>query len=199
MSTAPLATPHTPSLRRSTEGYGERAWRKLKEEPLVPLGTLLTVGAFTMAVIKLRQRESQSLNRWMRVRVAAQAFTVAAVCAYYWNTGKEYGGTQPRAVEELQAKRDEHIDKERREFEGRLQAAEAQWKKESQGSDHNTVLAKGDVVTPVSDSSRVDPQARSTASSSWWKMVWLWGRSSSPPQHQNEGGNAKDDRDKKPL
>jgi hypothetical protein len=38
MSTSPLATPHTPSLRRSTESYGERALRKLKEEPLVPIG-----------------------------------------------------------------------------------------------------------------------------------------------------------------
>ncbi|KAF9232631.1 hypoxia induced protein conserved region-domain-containing protein, partial [Melanogaster broomeanus] len=112
------------------ETYGEKAWRKLKEEPLVPIGTFLTVGAFTMAAIRLRQRDSRSLNYWMRMRVAAQALTIAAVCAYYWGSGKEHEGTQPRAVDELEAKRDGHNDKERVEFEGRLKAAEAQWKKE---------------------------------------------------------------------
>lgn len=143
MSTSPLATPHTPSLRRSTESYGERALRKLKEEPLVPigesspsspessshslfhLGTFATVGAFTMAVIKLRRRESRSLNHWMRMRVAAQAFTVAAVCAYCWGPGKDKAG---QTAEELQAKRDHQFDKERREFQDRLKVAETEWK-----------------------------------------------------------------------
>ncbi|KAF9224968.1 hypothetical protein BS17DRAFT_59188 [Gyrodon lividus] len=176
MSTAPLATPHTPSLRRSTESYGERAMRKLKEEPLVPIGTFFTVGAFTMAMIKLRRRESQSLNRWMRVRVAAQAFTIAAVCAYYWNTAKE-------------------------EFEDRLQAAEAQWKKESQPFDRNTVMAKGDSdAMALASDSKANPQTPATSSSSWWRMVWLWGGSpSSSPKHQNKGGNAKHDPDNKPM
>jgi len=125
MSTSPLATPHTPSLRRSTESYGERAFRKFKEEPLVPIGTLATVGAFTMAVIKLRRRESRSLNQWMRMRVAAQAFTVAAVCAYCWGPGKGQNG---QTAEELQAKRDHQFDKERREFHDRLKVAETEWK-----------------------------------------------------------------------
>ncbi|KIJ64750.1 hypothetical protein HYDPIDRAFT_61165, partial [Hydnomerulius pinastri MD-312] len=106
------------------ESYGEKAWRKFKDEPLVPLGALATVGAFTMAAIKLRRRESRSLNYWMRMRVAAQALTIAAVCYYYWHTQKDGESTQPRQLEELQAKRDQHLDKERKEFEGRLKAAE---------------------------------------------------------------------------
>ncbi|KAG8216166.1 hypoxia induced protein conserved region-domain-containing protein [Butyriboletus roseoflavus] len=122
---APLATPHTPSLRRSTESYGERALRKFKQEPLVPIGTLVTVGAFTMAVIKLRRRESRALNQWMRVRVAAQAFTIASVCAYCWGPGKEQAVQTP---EDLQIKRDQQFDRERREFQDRLKVAEAEWK-----------------------------------------------------------------------
>lgn len=144
MSTAPLATPHTPSLRRSTESYGERALRKFKEEPLVPIGgfpsflpgsflrsfsfypgTFVTVGAFTMAVIKLRRRESRSLNQWMRVRVAAQAFTIAAVCAYCWGPSKQPAG---QTVEDLQIKQGHQLDKERKEFQDRLKVAEAEWK-----------------------------------------------------------------------
>lgn len=78
-----------------------------------------------MAVIKLRRRESRSLNQWMRMRVAAQAFTIAAVCAYCWGPGKE---TRTQTVEELQVKRDQQFDKERREFHDRLKVAEAEWK-----------------------------------------------------------------------
>jgi len=129
MSSIPLATPHTPSLRRSAESYGERAWRKFKEEPFVPIGTLATVGAFTMAVIKLRRRESRSLNYWMRVRVASQALTVAAVCAYCWIPKKDQNG---QAIEDLQTKRDQQFDKERREFQDRLKVAEAEWLKDEQ-------------------------------------------------------------------
>ncbi|KAG9310214.1 hypoxia induced protein conserved region-domain-containing protein [Chiua virens] len=125
MSTSPLATPHTPSIRRATESYGERALRKFKEEPLVPIGTFATVGAFTMAVIKLRRRESRSLNYWMRMRVAAQAFTIAAVCAYCWGPGKEQS---TQTVEDLQVKREQQFDKERKEFQDRLKVAETEWK-----------------------------------------------------------------------
>lgn len=78
-----------------------------------------------MAVIKLRRRESRSLNQWMRVRVAAQAFTIAAVCAYCWGPSKETG---KQTTEEVQAKRDHQFDKERREFHDRLKVAEAEWK-----------------------------------------------------------------------
>lgn len=78
-----------------------------------------------MAVIKLRRRESRSLNQWMRMRVAAQAFTIAAVCAYCWGPGKEQHG---QTAEELHAKRDQQFDKERREFHDRLKVAETEWK-----------------------------------------------------------------------
>lgn len=78
-----------------------------------------------MAVIKLRRRESRSLNHWMRMRVAAQAFTIATVCAYCWGPGKQQGA---QTVEELQVKRDQQFDKERREFHDRLKIAEAEWK-----------------------------------------------------------------------
>ena len=88
-------------------------------------GTLATVGAFTMAVIKLRWRESRSLNQWMRMRVAAQAFTIATVCVHCWRPGKDTGS---QTAEELQAKRDQQFDKERREFHDRLKVAEAEWK-----------------------------------------------------------------------
>ena len=59
------------------------------------------------------------------MRVAAQAFTVAAVCAYCWGPGKDKAG---QTAEELQAKRDHQFDKERREFQDRLKVAETEWK-----------------------------------------------------------------------
>ena len=59
------------------------------------------------------------------MRVAAQAFTIATVCAYCWGPGKQQGA---QTVEELQVKRDQQFDKERREFHDRLKIAEAEWK-----------------------------------------------------------------------
>ena len=59
------------------------------------------------------------------MRVAAQAFTIAAVCAYCWGPGKEQAG---KADEHIQAKRDQQFDQGRKEFQDRLKLAEAEWK-----------------------------------------------------------------------
>ncbi|RCI07984.1 hypothetical protein L249_7813 [Ophiocordyceps polyrhachis-furcata BCC 54312] len=53
--------------------------RKLKEEPLIPLGLGLTVFAFVNAYRAIRRGDSHQANRFFRLRVAAQGFTVLAV------------------------------------------------------------------------------------------------------------------------
>ncbi|PHH85445.1 hypothetical protein CDD83_398 [Cordyceps sp. RAO-2017] len=55
--------------------------RKLKEEPLVPLGAGLTVFAFVSAYRAIRRGDSQQANRMFRARVAAQGLTVLAMVA----------------------------------------------------------------------------------------------------------------------
>ncbi|RDA93271.1 hypothetical protein CP533_6479 [Ophiocordyceps camponoti-saundersi (nom. inval.)] len=53
--------------------------RKLKEEPLIPLGLGLTVFAFVNAYRAIRRGDSHQANRFFRIRVAAQGFTVLAM------------------------------------------------------------------------------------------------------------------------
>ncbi|KAK0610402.1 hypoxia induced protein conserved region-domain-containing protein [Bombardia bombarda] len=63
--------------------YNESGWqkatRRLREEPLVPIGCALTVAAFTSAYRASRKGDHHKVQRMFRARVAAQAFTVIAM------------------------------------------------------------------------------------------------------------------------
>ncbi|KAH8173777.1 hypoxia induced protein conserved region domain-containing protein [Sarocladium implicatum] len=75
----------------SNERVLDKAVRKLKEEPLVPLGIGLTVFAFISAYRAIRRGDSQAANRMFRARVAAQGFTVVAMVAgsMYYSKDRE--------------------------------------------------------------------------------------------------------------
>ncbi|TQV96438.1 hypothetical protein V2A60_003162 [Cordyceps javanica] len=68
-----------------------KVFRKIKEEPLVPLGIGLTVFAFINAYRALRRGDSKQANKMFRARVAAQGFTVIAMVAgsMYYNQDRE--------------------------------------------------------------------------------------------------------------
>ncbi|KAH7878852.1 hypoxia induced protein conserved region-domain-containing protein, partial [Lentinula edodes] len=70
------------------EGYKEKAIRKTKENPWVPLGTLVTTGALTMAAIRLRQGNSRKFQVWLRFRVAFQALTIFAILGGLYKYGQ---------------------------------------------------------------------------------------------------------------
>lgn len=53
--------------------------RKAKEQPLVPIGIVLTCGALHMSARALRVGDSRLANRMFYWRVGLQAFTVAAL------------------------------------------------------------------------------------------------------------------------
>ncbi|KAA1471942.1 hypothetical protein DENSPDRAFT_871860 [Dentipellis sp. KUC8613] len=100
------------------ETYGEKAARKFKQEPLVPLGALATTVALIIAANKLRKGESRSLNTWLRVRIVAQGLTVAAVVAGTYVYGKKLEPAPAAAQAEVREAPDA------RGFEDRLRAAE---------------------------------------------------------------------------
>ncbi|GAA5825790.1 hypothetical protein JCM11251_000370 [Rhodosporidiobolus azoricus] len=56
----------------------EKLIRKLKEEPLVPLGCAATVWALLAASSALQKGNRTQFNKFLRYRVAAQGFTVVA-------------------------------------------------------------------------------------------------------------------------
>ncbi|KAG1847852.1 hypoxia induced protein conserved region-domain-containing protein [Suillus subalutaceus] len=193
MSTSPAAVPTTPSLHTG-ESYQEKAWRKFREQPLVPIGTLVTCGALIMAAVKMRRGDSQSLNNWLRVRVIAQGATIAAVCAGTYAMSSNVGDEtrQTRQIDEIQAHREARAGRERKEFEDRLKDAEKQWKETEDAvsrRDLNTNIVKGvstPNVLPVVEDQTL--QSSSQSGSSWSRYVrWPWNGSSTSSNSSTVG------------
>ncbi|XP_022209080.1 HIG1 domain family member 2A, mitochondrial [Drosophila obscura] len=57
----------------------EKLKRKIKENPLVPIGCLATTAALTMGLYNFRTGNRKMSQIMMRTRIAAQGFTVAAL------------------------------------------------------------------------------------------------------------------------
>jgi len=177
-SPATVAKPrHVPGM----ETYREKAARKFKENPWVPLGSLATVGALVVAMVKMRRGQSQSFNHWLRVRVAAQGLTIVAiVVGTYSMRNKEVGAssdpTQTRNDVDVERRRLDKMAREKDEFEERLKGAEEAHDLESELK--KTRRNGWDSTNPGSASEAKDTTTGSTRSGGGW-MGWLgWGRSS---------------------
>lgn len=75
-----------------------------------------------MATRQFKRGDRKSMNNWLRMRVAAQGFTVVAILTYAFKVRQDRGlparleGRHPEAVMAAQTRE----DKEKREFEERL-------------------------------------------------------------------------------
>jgi len=67
-----------PSWRRQ-EGFRDKFVRKTKENPFVPLGLGLTIGALSYGLWQMKTGDKIMSQKMMRLRVAAQSFTVIAL------------------------------------------------------------------------------------------------------------------------
>ncbi|NXN92061.1 HIG2A protein, partial [Rhinopomastus cyanomelas] len=63
----------------SGEGFGDKFLRKTRENPLVPLGCLCTVGVLTYGLICFKKGDTRKSQLMMRARILAQGFTFAAL------------------------------------------------------------------------------------------------------------------------
>lgn len=112
-----------PSSFDEDKEYNETATqkigRKLREEPLIPLGTLLTTLAFYNAWRAMRRGDHAQVQRMFRARVGAQAFTVMAMVA----GGAYYGADREKRKEliklEAQQRAEERHQKWLKELEVR--------------------------------------------------------------------------------
>jgi len=73
------------------ENRFQKFTRRLKEEPLIPLGMALTTWALLSAARSVRSGDSAKTNRMFRARIYAQGFTVAAMFAgsMYWKSDRQ--------------------------------------------------------------------------------------------------------------
>lgn len=65
----------------------DKFMRKAKKDPLVPIGLLVTTGALTGGVLAMTRNDSHASQRFMQLRVGAQAFTLVAVCYALYRSG----------------------------------------------------------------------------------------------------------------
>ncbi|XP_055713408.1 HIG1 domain family member 2A, mitochondrial [Phlebotomus papatasi] len=57
----------------------EKMLRKIKENPLVPMGCMATIGALSYGLWNFRRGEQKISQYMMRTRIIAQGFTVVAL------------------------------------------------------------------------------------------------------------------------
>jgi hypothetical protein len=83
----------------------EKIWRRLREEPLIPLGCGLTVWAIVGATRSMRKGDHKMTNLYFRRRLYAQAFTIAVLVAgnMYWQKDRVKRKEYEKMVAEKQA------------------------------------------------------------------------------------------------
>jgi hypothetical protein len=84
--------------------------RRIKEEPLVPLGMLLTCAALFGAARAIKSQDHARANIMFRRRIYAQGFTLAAVVAGGW-----YLRSEREKKKEVETLEKERANAERRE------------------------------------------------------------------------------------
>ncbi|KYM79276.1 PREDICTED: HIG1 domain family member 2A, mitochondrial [Atta cephalotes] len=62
-----------------TETFFQKAIRKTRENPLVPIGTLATITALSIGLISFYKGKREMQQYMMRARVGAQAFTIVCM------------------------------------------------------------------------------------------------------------------------
>jgi len=67
------------SGKKHQESANEKLMRKFKENPLIPIGCLLTTGFLVNGLFKFGRRDMAGSQKMMRGRIAAQGFTIFAL------------------------------------------------------------------------------------------------------------------------
>ncbi|XP_039316310.1 HIG1 domain family member 2A, mitochondrial [Saimiri boliviensis] len=78
-SKAPVIEGFSPTVYSKPESFKEKFIRKVRENPLVPIGCLATATALGYGLYCFNQGHSRRSQLMMRTRIAAQGFTIAAI------------------------------------------------------------------------------------------------------------------------
>ncbi|CAN8100833.1 unnamed protein product [Discula destructiva] len=127
--TSPVSgRPLPSSFDENEEFYNENGFqkvlRRMKREPLVPLGALLTVAAFTNAYRAMRKGDHHQVQRMFRARVAAQGFTIVAIVA----GGLYFGAERHKEREQWKAAEEDKADEKRQKWIRELEARDEEEK-----------------------------------------------------------------------
>ncbi|KAL2001132.1 hypothetical protein VTN02DRAFT_2199 [Thermoascus thermophilus] len=158
MSDSPMPSSFDGNPEFKEETAGQKLRRRLREEPLIPLGCAATSYALYRAYRSMKAKDSVELNRMFRARIYAQAFTLLAVVAggMYYKNERQQRKEFERALEarKQQEKRDAWLreleirDKEDREWRERHAAIEAAAKEAAKGGPRPAPAAVSSVTAP---------------------------------------------------
>ncbi|KAL4250966.1 RCF1 family protein [Abortiporus biennis] len=158
----------------------QRTIRRIKEEPLVPIGTLATCVALVMAAANLQKGNSKTMNYWLRARVVFQGLTIGAVVGGTYYYGR--AGSQVQAKKEEEARREEFERyKEKMAFEERLKEAENTQRMEDAAEETKKGpfgVWGGSSSSSASPASPSEGSISSSAKGGFWSLLG-WGGSSS--------------------
>ncbi|KAI6246832.1 Respiratory supercomplex factor 1, mitochondrial [Erysiphe necator] len=132
-----MSRPLPSSFDGDNEFYEEsrlqKLMRRLKQEPLIPLGCALTSWALFNASRSIRVGDHNRTNRMFRARIYAQGFTVAAMVAgsMYWQTDRQKQKELQKIIDERKAQEKrarwleelDYRDREAKEEQARKDAA----------------------------------------------------------------------------
>ncbi|KAF2103496.1 altered inheritance of mitochondria protein 31, mitochondrial [Rhizodiscina lignyota] len=164
--TSPASQP--PSSFDDNEGfYNEsrptKLLRRIREEPLIPLGCILTCWALLGATRAIRSGNHNEANRMFRRRIYAQGFTVIAMVlgSVYWQADrekrKELEGIMSETkkkekhekwLRELEARDQEEKEMRARLFAGKAAQSGSQGSQGSQGQIRSVVEESEQETTP---------------------------------------------------
>ncbi|CAL5873722.1 uncharacterized protein PFLUO_LOCUS8004 [Penicillium psychrofluorescens] len=135
MAREPMPSSFEDNPQFREESSLQKFTRRLKEEPLIPLGCAATCYALYRAYRSMKAGDSAEMNRMFRARIYAQAFTLVALVAggMYFKSERQQRKEFEKALEvrRAQEKRDAWLrelevrDKEDREWRERHAAIEA--------------------------------------------------------------------------
>ncbi|EXJ95807.1 hypothetical protein A1O1_00931 [Capronia coronata CBS 617.96] len=81
LSSSPVPSSFDTEPEFFEESRSQKLWRKLRQEPLIPLGCAATCYALYMATKSMRAGDHHQTNRMFRARIYAQGFTLLALVA----------------------------------------------------------------------------------------------------------------------
>ncbi|KAJ9605192.1 Respiratory supercomplex factor 1, mitochondrial [Cladophialophora chaetospira] len=135
---SPLSSSQIPSSFDATPEFFEESrfqklWRKIRQEPLIPVGCAATCYALYMATKSIRAGDHHQTNRMFRARIYAQGFTLIALVAgsifYKDERMKRKSFEQKLEEKKLAEKRDKWLaelearDQEDKEWRRRIESA----------------------------------------------------------------------------
>ncbi len=138
------------------ESGAQKLFRKIKEEPLIPIGCALTVAAFVNSAVAIRRGDSQAAQRMFRARVAAQGFTVLAMVG----GGMYYAEDRAKRKELLKLEQQQSDEAKREKWIKELEARDAEEQALRETLDKRRKRAAERAANSETDTDGVTAQAR---------------------------------------